>query len=126
MPSRTITWRSSRIPTHSLQADVHGVTVYGNDQGWEWRTECVHVFVQQGPDGDSKLPALEELAPQVVTESRDRLPAGTDLGMSLRAGLADAKDWSHGLRVSEGPAGEKSWSHGGALAIRVGLCSVAV
>lgn len=45
-----------------VRRDVDGVTVYGNDQGWEWRAERVHVFIRQGPHGYTKLPTLEELS----------------------------------------------------------------
>ena len=57
-----------------VREDVRGVTVYGNDEGWEWRTARVHVFIQQGPNGDSKLPTLEEL-PRWCHQPRN--PAGT-------------------------------------------------
>jgi TolB protein len=50
-----------------VRENVRGVTVYGNDEGWEWRTGRVHLFVRQGPDGDSRLPTLEGLTPLVVT-----------------------------------------------------------
>lgn len=55
-----------------VREDVRGVTVYGNDEGWEWRTARVHVFIQQGPNGDSKLPTLEELTPLVSPASKPR------------------------------------------------------
>lgn len=57
-----------------IREDVQGVTVYGNDEGWQWRTERVHVFIRQGPDGDSKLPTLEELTPLVVTSLETPYP----------------------------------------------------
>lgn len=44
-----------------VREDVRGVTVYGNDDGWQWRTERVHVFIRQGPDGDSHVASLGEL-----------------------------------------------------------------
>jgi hypothetical protein len=34
----------------------------------------VHVFIQQGPDGDSKLPILEELTTLVVTSLETPYP----------------------------------------------------
>jgi len=50
-----------------VREDVRGVTVYGNDEGWEWRTARVHVFIQQGPNGDSKLPHPRGTDPAGVT-----------------------------------------------------------
>ncbi len=50
-----------------VRENVRGVTVYGNDEGWEWRTGGVHIFIRQGPDGDSKLSTLGELTSLVVT-----------------------------------------------------------
>lgn len=44
-----------------VREDVRGITVYGNDDGWQWRTEHVHVFIRQGPDGDTQLPSIGEL-----------------------------------------------------------------
>jgi len=49
-----------------VRETIQGVTVYGNESGWEWRTDGLYVFIRQGPDGDSKLPNLEELTPIVV------------------------------------------------------------
>jgi hypothetical protein len=57
-----------------VREDVQGVTVYGNEEGWQWRTERVHVFVRQGPDGNSKLPTLEELAPLVGASLQTSYP----------------------------------------------------
>jgi hypothetical protein len=44
---------------------IQGVTVYGNSQGWEWSTDELHVYIGQGPYGDSKLPDIEQLRPLV-------------------------------------------------------------
>jgi hypothetical protein len=60
-----------------VRGDVRGITVYGNDQGWEWRANRVHLFVRQGPDGDSKLPTLEELRPIVEASFDLPYPPGT-------------------------------------------------
>jgi hypothetical protein len=48
-----------------VQETIRGVKVYGHTQGWEWRTGGVHVFIAEGPYGDSKLPNTDELTPIV-------------------------------------------------------------
>jgi hypothetical protein len=53
-----------------VRETIQGVTVYGNESGWEWRTDGLYVIIRQGPDGDSKLPNLEELT-QIVVASLD-------------------------------------------------------
>jgi hypothetical protein len=58
----------------AVREDVQGVTVYGNEEGWQWRTERVHVFIRRGPDGNSKLPTLEELASLVMTSLETTYP----------------------------------------------------
>lgn len=60
-----------------VRESVQGVTVYGNEQGWEWRTEAVHVFIERGPHGDSKLPNREELAPIVEASLEVSYPPET-------------------------------------------------
>lgn len=57
-----------------VREDVRGVTVYGNDDGWQWRTERVHVFIRQGPDGDSQLPSLGELTALVGSSLEVQYP----------------------------------------------------
>jgi hypothetical protein len=48
-----------------IRETIQGVRVYGHSQGWEWRTNGVHVFIAEGPYGDSKLPEIKELTPIV-------------------------------------------------------------
>jgi DNA-binding beta-propeller fold protein YncE len=59
-----------------IRETVQGVTVYGNSRGWDWSTDKMHVYVQQGPDGDSKLPNLEELIPIVEVSLDVPYPPG--------------------------------------------------
>ena len=59
-----------------VRETIQEVTVYGNENGWGWRTDGLHVFIRQGPDGDSKLPSLEELTPIVVASLDVPYPLG--------------------------------------------------
>jgi len=53
-----------------VRETVRDVTVFGNTQEWDWSTDEVHVYVQQGPHGYSNLPTIGELAP-IVEASLD-------------------------------------------------------
>lgn len=80
------------------------MTVYGNDEGWDWRTARVHVFIQQGPNGDSKLPTLEELPAGVTSLETPHPPEPPSRHLETEQVDSSPRKESAGKAVAPTPA----------------------
>ncbi|MEX2274339.1 MAG: hypothetical protein WEA10_02075 [Actinomycetota bacterium] len=62
---------------------VGSVTVFGNAQSWEWSPDRMHVYIGQGPSGDSTLPTLEQLVPLVHASLDVNYPPTVEEGQDV-------------------------------------------